>query len=95
MGSHFGCDIWCVFNGLCSDVDILGVYNEFRKQVPDSILYLHCAIQDVGWNMNEVIQAIDPDLTNRVIFPAPKKEKRKLCSSAKSEHSFRSFKANS
>ena len=44
-------------------------FKEFRKQVPDSILYLHCAAKDQGWDLNEVCKSMGMDTTKDVIFP--------------------------
>lgn len=44
-------------------------FTEFRKTVPKSILYLHMAQQDQGWNLEEVCKAYGLSLTNDVIFP--------------------------
>lgn len=42
---------------------------EFRKEVPESILYLHMAQVDQGWNLPEVCKAYGLDTTKDVIFP--------------------------
>jgi len=42
---------------------------EFRKEVPDSILYLHMARQDQGWNLDDVCKAYGLSLTDDIIFP--------------------------
>ena len=42
---------------------------EFRKQVQNSILYLHMARQDQGWNLDEVCRAYGLSITNDIIFP--------------------------
>jgi len=42
---------------------------EFRKHVKDSILYLHMAQQDQGWNLTEICKAYKLDTTKDVIFP--------------------------
>lgn len=42
---------------------------EFRKQVPDSILYLHMAKQDQGWDLIEVCKSYGFSITDDVIFP--------------------------
>lgn len=44
-------------------------FYEFRKQVPDSILYLHMAKNDQGWNLPEVISAYGFNMQEDVIFP--------------------------
>lgn len=42
---------------------------EFRKQVPDSILYLHMAMKDQGWDLPEVCRQMGLDISKDVIFP--------------------------
>lgn len=42
---------------------------EFRKQVPESILYLHMAQQDQGWNLAEVCAGYGLSTSEDVIFP--------------------------
>jgi len=42
---------------------------EFRKQVPESLLYLHMAQKDQGWDLPEVCKAYNLDITSDVIFP--------------------------
>jgi glycosyltransferase involved in cell wall biosynthesis len=42
---------------------------EFRKQVPDSIMYLHMMKNDQGWNLPEVCKAYGLDITKDIIFP--------------------------
>lgn len=44
-------------------------FKEFRKHRPNSVLYLHMAAQDQGWNLPEVIKALDLDITQDVILP--------------------------
>lgn len=44
-------------------------FAEFRKEVPKSLLYLHMAQQDQGWNLPEVCKAYGFDVTKDVIFP--------------------------
>jgi len=44
-------------------------FKEFRKQVPNSILYLHMAIKDQGWDLGAVCQEMELDTTKDVIFP--------------------------
>jgi len=47
----------------------LQAFKEFRKQVPESVLYLHMAKQDQGWNLEEVCKAYGFNTTEDVIFP--------------------------
>ena len=42
---------------------------EFRKQCPDSILYLHMAMKDQGWDLPEVCSGMGLDSSKDVIFP--------------------------
>ncbi len=42
---------------------------EFRKERPDSILYLHMSAQDQGWNLPEVIKSFGLDISRDVILP--------------------------
>jgi len=42
---------------------------EFRKQVPESLLYLHMAEKDQGWNLPEVIKAYGLEIHKDVVFP--------------------------
>lgn len=42
---------------------------EFRKEVPDSLLYLHMAQKDQGWDLPEVCKAYGLNTTDDVIFP--------------------------
>lgn len=45
-------------------------FKEFRKQVPNSILYLHMAAQDhQGWDLKEVCEAYGMDTKKDVLFP--------------------------
>ena len=44
-------------------------FTEFRKEVPESILYLHMAQNDQGWNLPEVLKAYNLDMSKDVIFP--------------------------
>lgn len=47
----------------------ISAFKEFRKIVPKSILYLHMAIKDQGWDLAEVCKSYDLDITKDVIFP--------------------------
>lgn len=47
----------------------LAAFAEFRKQVPDSILYLHMAKVDQGWNLPEVCKGYGFSTSEDVIFP--------------------------
>lgn len=47
----------------------IAAFKEFRKQVPDSVLYLHMAKKDQGWDLPEVVQAYGLSISKDVIFP--------------------------
>lgn len=47
----------------------IAAFAEFRKQVPESLLYLHMAKQDQGWNLEEVVQSYGLSTSEDVIFP--------------------------
>jgi len=42
---------------------------EFRKEVPESVLYLHMAQKDQGWDLPEVVRAYGLNPKEDVIFP--------------------------
>jgi glycosyltransferase involved in cell wall biosynthesis len=44
-------------------------FSEFRKQVPESILYLHMSKKDQGWDLDEVCRAYGFSTSEDVIFP--------------------------
>lgn len=44
-------------------------FSEFRKHVPDSILYLHMAQKDQGWNLPEVCRSYGLSTVEDVVFP--------------------------
>lgn len=44
-------------------------FKEFRKQVPNSLLYLHMAMKDQGWDLPEVCRQMGLDTHKDVIFP--------------------------
>jgi len=44
-------------------------FAEFRKHVPDSLLYLHMARQDQGWDLPEVCASYGFNINDDVIFP--------------------------
>lgn len=44
-------------------------FKEFREIVPDSLLYLHCAMKDQGWDLPEVCRSMGLNITKDVIFP--------------------------
>jgi glycosyltransferase involved in cell wall biosynthesis len=47
----------------------IAAFKEFRKIVPESILYLHMSMQDQGWNLVEVCNNMGLDTSKDVIFP--------------------------
>lgn len=44
-------------------------FKEFKKECPASILYLHCAEKDVGWDLNRVAQHLDLRVGDDIVFP--------------------------
>ena len=44
-------------------------FKEFRKQVPESVLYLHMAKQDQGWDLLEVCKSFGLSTNLDVVFP--------------------------
>jgi len=44
-------------------------FKEFRKIVPKSLLYLHMAMKDQGWDLAEVCKSYELDVTKDVVFP--------------------------
>jgi len=44
-------------------------FSEFRKEVPESLLYLHMAQKDQGWDLPEVLKAYGLSMAEDVIFP--------------------------
>lgn len=44
-------------------------FKAFKEQRPDSLLYLHMAAVDQGWNLLEVIKSLGLDVTRDVILP--------------------------
>ena len=47
----------------------IAAFAEFRKEVKDSILYLHMAQKDQGWDLPEVVKSYGLNTTTDVIFP--------------------------
>jgi D-inositol-3-phosphate glycosyltransferase len=47
----------------------IAAFAEFHKKVPDSLLYLHMARQDQGWNLSEVVKGYGLSESDNVIFP--------------------------
>lgn len=44
-------------------------FKEFKKHRPDSLLYLHMAAVDQGWNLPEVLKSFELDIRSDVILP--------------------------
>lgn len=44
-------------------------FKEFNKMVPESVLYLHCAHIDQGWNIPNLLQQLDLTLGKEVLLP--------------------------
>lgn len=47
----------------------IAAFNEFHKIVPDSLLYLHMAKKDQGWDLPEIVKAYGLSISEDVIFP--------------------------
>ncbi len=47
----------------------LAAFKKFREEVPESILYLHMASKDQGWNLLEVCKSFGFSTTDDIIFP--------------------------
>ncbi|RLD06070.1 MAG: hypothetical protein DRI65_07495 [Chloroflexota bacterium] len=47
----------------------IAAFKKFKEQVPNSLLYLHMAQQDQGWNLTEVVKAYGLSVSNDVVFP--------------------------
>lgn len=47
----------------------IAAFAEFRKHRPDSILYLHMAKKDQGWDLVKVVENYGLDIRQDVIFP--------------------------
>jgi glycosyltransferase involved in cell wall biosynthesis len=47
----------------------IAAFKEFNKIVPESLLYLHMAKRDQGWDLIEVVKSFGLDPTTDVIFP--------------------------
>lgn len=47
----------------------IAAFKEFRKEVPNSVLYLHMAAKDQGWDLNEVVKAYGFNTREDVLFP--------------------------
>jgi len=47
----------------------LMAFKEFNKRHPDTVLYLHMAVRDQGWNLDEVVKSMGLSLNKDVVFP--------------------------
>lgn len=47
----------------------IAAFKEFKKQVPESLLYLHMAAKDQGWDLNEVVKSYGLTVKEDVLFP--------------------------
>lgn len=47
----------------------IAAFNEFHKIVPESLLYLHMAKKDQGWDLPEIVKAYGLSISEDVIFP--------------------------
>jgi glycosyltransferase involved in cell wall biosynthesis len=47
----------------------LMAFREFKKECPNSVMYFHCAEQDVGWNMPRVATHLGLKPGEEVLFP--------------------------
>jgi glycosyltransferase involved in cell wall biosynthesis len=47
----------------------IAAFAQFHKEVPESLLYLHMAKKDQGWDLPEVVNAYGLNITSDVIFP--------------------------
>lgn len=44
-------------------------FREFKKECPNSVYYLHCAVKDVGWDLERVVKNMNMRLDEDVLFP--------------------------
>lgn len=64
--------IWTNLNRNQQRKDIprtIRAFYEFKKIVPESILYLHMAMKDQGWNLPEVCKMHGLNINSEIIFP--------------------------
>jgi glycosyltransferase involved in cell wall biosynthesis len=47
----------------------LMAFKEFKKECPNSVYYLHCAVKDVGWDLERVVKNMKMRLDEDVLFP--------------------------
>jgi glycosyltransferase involved in cell wall biosynthesis len=44
-------------------------YKTVHEQDPETLLYLHMAVRDQGWNLDDVVKGMGLDMTSDVLFP--------------------------
>lgn len=72
FGPHADKFVWTNLNRNQQRKDIprtIAAFKEFRKEVPESILYLHAAKKDQGWDLPEVCKSYGLSIKDDVIFP--------------------------
>ncbi len=72
FGRHYDKFIWTNLNRNQQRKDIprtIHAFAEFKKKVPETILYLHMAQQDQGWNLPEICKAYGLSIKEHVLFP--------------------------
>jgi len=72
FGPHADKFIWMNLNRNQQRKDIpktIHAFREFKKQVSNSILYLHMAQKDQGWNLPEVCKSYGLSVKEDVLFP--------------------------
>lgn len=72
FGVNYDKFIFCNINRNQRRKDIprtLAAFKEFKRQVPDSVMYLHMAKKDQGWDLEEVCKSYNLDTKTEVIFP--------------------------
>lgn len=73
FGKVAGNFIFCNVNRNQQRKDIPRTLMAFKKVLearPNSTLYLHMAAKDLGWDLVQVVRALDLDLSTDVVFPA-------------------------
>ncbi len=72
FGDHAKKFIWTNLNRNQQRKDIprtIAAFKKFKEQVPDTILYLHMAQKDQGWDLPEVCKAYGLSVREDVLFP--------------------------
>ena len=44
-------------------------FKEFQKKCPDSFMYIHAAVRDMGWNLDQVCNSLDLKINKDIVFP--------------------------